>query len=96
MCSLIAEASFDSISQNKQRYKLTIGIGQPIYDGNVWTCEVHLNNEIVKVHGEDSLQALCMAHHIVKCHLKLSKALYFPGTNNALSVSIYYPDDPVM
>jgi len=88
MNSPIATLKIVEIAADGSRMPMRLELGQPRPDGRgAWACQVsvdgydHLSKDI---HGEDSLQALCLALRLVRLHLE------FPLERGSRLV---YPDE---
>lgn len=91
--SIIAESCFDVTYPNdKESKRLNIAIHAPYSGDKSWVCEVHFNDKIMKVCGEDSLQSLCLAIGVVKLELKTAKSVYFPDSEHVSILGAYFPD----
>ena len=87
----IVQTSIDCVAPTGERFTASVEIGRPycLPDGH-WACSVRIRglyDNLADIHGEDSLQALCLAASLVRLLLRAlmedGGRLLHPNTNDS-------------
>ena len=70
MVESLVESAIDCVGPNGERHRIVVKLGRPYQTSTgEWACPVKIRglyNNLCDIHGQDSLQALCLATSLVR------------------------------
>lgn len=98
MDSPIATLQVVEVAADGSRIPMRLELGQPRPDGRgAWACQVSVDGYDQRskdMHGEDSLQALCLALRLFRLHLELplkrGSRLVYPDEGGEFQLHAYF------